>query len=56
MRWCTQPIKMRAERANYCVAKNATLRAARLDPSAGKERVPQDDIAFFRIGGCDGRD
>ena len=27
----------------YCVAKDATHRAARLDPSAGKKRPPQDD-------------
>jgi hypothetical protein len=28
---------------DYCVAKNATVRAARLGPSAGKERPRQDD-------------
>ncbi|MGO9088005.1 MAG: hypothetical protein ACLQBK_22540 [Candidatus Sulfotelmatobacter sp.] len=28
---------------DYCVAKNATLRADRSGPSAGEERPPQDD-------------
>ena len=28
---------------DYCVAKNATLRADRPDPSSGKKRLPQDD-------------
>jgi hypothetical protein len=28
---------------DYCVAKDATLRADRSDPSAGKKRQPRDD-------------
>jgi hypothetical protein len=39
------PVGKRAKRASYCVAKNATHRAARPGPSAGKERPLQDDNA-----------
>ena len=45
-------IRMRAKRANYCVAKNATLRAARSGPSSGKKRPPQDD-SVVRAGECE---
>jgi len=34
---------------DYCVAKNATLRAARSDPSSGKMRPPQDDNSVHTI-------
>ena len=39
---------------DYCVAKNATLRAARSDPSLGKKRLLQDDIELrhHRAGRC----
>jgi len=37
-------MKKEASQTRYfCVAKNATLRAARPDPSASKQRSPQDD-------------
>jgi hypothetical protein len=37
--------KETSQTRDFCVAKSATLRAARPDPSAGKERPPQDDNA-----------
>src|SRR5208337_497083 len=40
-------IRKRAKRAIYCVAKNATLRAARTDPSPRKGRASQDDNSFL---------
>ena len=39
-------LRKRAKRANYCVAKNATRRAARSGPSSGKERLPSRDDKF----------
>jgi hypothetical protein len=41
---------MRAKRSSYCVAKNATLRAARPGPSLGKKRLLQDDRASRKGG------
>jgi hypothetical protein len=35
--------KEASQTREYCVAKNATRRAARLGPSADKKRPPQDD-------------
>jgi len=43
---------MRAKRAAYCVAKNATLRAARPDPSLRKKTLARDDnrLGIFNPG------
>jgi hypothetical protein len=35
--------KEASQTREYCIAKNAMHRTARLDPSAGKRRPPQDD-------------